>query len=146
MPISPEAAARRICQNGNWSVTNLALQKILYLSQMIFMGRNNGARLIDGRFEAWDYGPVQPDVYRKVAMFGSKPIQDVFYGRAIPLDTLEADTLDEVSATLLAKSASELVAITHWENGAWAHNYRPNVRGIIIPERDILDEYRARNS
>jgi uncharacterized phage-associated protein len=144
MAISVESAARRICQNGNWQVTNLALQKILYVAHMFFLGRTNGRGLVNARFEAWDYGPVQPDIYRKVAMFGDRPIRDVFYGRNVPVGAAETTTLDEVSSSLIQKSPGELVAITHWKNGAWAKNYRPNARGIIIPDSDILDEYRAR--
>jgi uncharacterized phage-associated protein len=62
---------------------NLQLQKILYLAQMIYMGHTAGGRLADGSFEAWDYGPVEPSVYRKVRMFGSDPISNVFFGARV---------------------------------------------------------------
>jgi uncharacterized phage-associated protein len=144
MPVSPFAATRRICKRGNWNVTNLALQKILYLAHMVHMGRNDGARLIDSQFEAWDYGPVQPNIYHKVKFAGNDPVPDVFYG-AHDLDGLpEAETIDEACEFLLKKSPGELVSMTHWKAGAWAKNYRPGVRGIVIPDRDIIDEYRAR--
>ena len=38
-------AARKICEHGSWKITNLGLQKILYISQMLFMGENGGFRL-----------------------------------------------------------------------------------------------------
>ncbi|MER8941379.1 DUF4065 domain-containing protein [Mesorhizobium sp. M0915] len=127
------------------AVPRYLLQKILYLAHMIHLGRT-GEPLVNGRFEAWDYGPVQPNLYKKVAMFGDSPIQDVFFDRPISDEAPETRTIDEVSESLLTKSPGQLVAITHWDHGAWARSYRPNVRGIVIPDSDILDEYRARNA
>ncbi|WP_410207286.1 Panacea domain-containing protein [Bradyrhizobium japonicum] len=59
MSIASSSAARHICARGNWGVTNLALQKILYMAQMVHLGRT-GQRLVDAEFQAWDYGPVEP--------------------------------------------------------------------------------------
>jgi len=78
MTISTFAAARRVCERSNWRVTNLAIQKILYLAHMGHMGENGGARLLASQFEAWDYGPVEPNLYHKVKFFGDGPIQDIF--------------------------------------------------------------------
>ena len=143
MSITPFVAAHRICDRGGWRVTNLKLQKILYLAQMIYMGEHEGEALIAGNFEAWDYGPVQPDVYRKARIFGSRPIKDLFLESA-PLEIPEIRALDSVSNVLLDKSPGELVAITHWDKGAWATNYVPGKRGVVIPPTDIIAEYNAR--
>ena len=142
MAISTFTAARRVCGRGNWQVTNLALQKILYLAQMIYMGENK-MRLIDATFEAWDYGPVEPALYHKVKFFGAEPIQDIFVPAGID-GSREAAAIDQACDFLLARSPAELVAMTHWKSGAWAKNYRPGVRGIVIPDADILEEYQAR--
>ena len=143
MPLTATQAARKICEHGSWKITNLSLQKILYISQMLFMGEN-GSRLIDTDFEAWDYGPVSPEVYRRVRMFGANPIQDVFFFEPRPNDGLRESYLHNVSTHLAGKKAAELVAITHWTGGAWAKNYRPGALGIVIPDGDIADEYRRR--
>jgi uncharacterized phage-associated protein len=138
-------AARKICEHGSWKTTNLGLQKILYLSQMLFMGENNGARLVNADFEAWDYGPVVPEVYRRVRMFGAGPIQDIYFAEPRINDGLREAHLHNVCTFLTNKRPGELVSITHWKDGAWAKNYRPGVTGIVIPDRDILDEYRRRS-
>jgi uncharacterized phage-associated protein len=39
MSIPAYSAARYICARGDWRVTNLALQKILYLAHMVHLGR-----------------------------------------------------------------------------------------------------------
>ena len=143
MSIPAYSAARYVCASGDWRVTNLALQKILYLAHMVHLGRT-GHRLIDGEFEAWDYGPVNPDLYRTVRMFGDKPIQNVFFGAPRIFGTPEEEMLREACEHLLAKSSSELVAMTHRQNGAWAKNYVPGVRSIVIPDADIVAEYNTR--
>jgi uncharacterized phage-associated protein len=145
MPLTAMQAARKICEHGSWKITNLGLQKILYLAQMLFMGENNGARLANADFEAWDYGPVVPEVYRRVRMFGASPIQDIFFSEPRINDGLREAHLHNVSTFLANKRPGELVSITHWKDGAWAKNYRPGITGIVIPDRDILDEYRRRS-
>lgn len=140
-----DSVCKYICERGEWKVTNLQLQKILYLAQMVYMGRNAGQRLVDADFEAWDYGPVEPTAYRKVRMFGSQPIKDVFYeARRFKDDDTRKALLEEVCADLLHRKAGDLVEITHWKGGAWAKHYEPETRGINIPDRDILAEYNDR--
>jgi uncharacterized phage-associated protein len=141
MSIPAYSAARYICARGDWRVTNLALQKILYLAHMVHLGRT-GQGLIDGEFEAWDYGPVNPDLYRTVKMFGDRPIQNVFFGAPRIFGTPEEETLREACEHLLVKSPGELVAMTHRQNGAWAKNYVPGIRSIVIPNADIVAEYK----
>ncbi|MEH0195195.1 type II toxin-antitoxin system antitoxin SocA domain-containing protein [Caulobacter sp. CCNWLY153] len=137
------SAARRLCERSGWTLTNLELQKMLYLAQMQFLGQTN-ERLIDDTFEAWDYGPVSPSIYHRVKPFGSGAIKDVFHG-ARPIDAGDiANYLDGAYDALSRYSAGALVAITHWDKGAWAKNYIPGARGIPIPDEDIIAEYRAR--
>ena len=75
MGVTAMQAAKRACEASGWKLSNLQLQKILYLSQMVYAGKYNGARLIDDHdFDAWDYGPVLPAVYRRVSSFGSRTL------------------------------------------------------------------------
>lgn len=137
------SAARRLCERSGWSLTNLELQKMLYLAQLYFIGQTN-VRLVDETFEAWDYGPVSPRVYHRVKAFGSAPIRDVFHGAMPIVDPGLAKYLDDAYDALAKQSAGQLVAITHWPEGAWAKNYIPGARGIPIPDEDIIAEYRKR--
>lgn len=140
-----DSVCKFICEQGGWKVSNLQLQKILYLAQMYYMGRHAGEPLCDAQFEAWDYGPVEPSLYKKVRMFGSSPVQDVFFdARPFRDDDPRRIDLKEVCDALLSKRAGELVDITHSSNGAWAKNYVPRIRGIKIPNNDIIAEYNRR--
>jgi uncharacterized phage-associated protein len=140
-----DSVCKYICERGQWRVTNLQLQKLLYMAQMLHMGRNHGERLVAADFEAWDYGPVTPSLYHKVKMFGNAPVEDVFFeARNFKQDDYRRKILDEVCDNLLHKRPGELVDITHWSEGAWAKHYVPGSRYISIPDDDIAVEYHAR--
>jgi len=146
MSVGINSAARRLCARAGWAITNLKIQKLLYLAQMFHLGAT-GQRLINTQFEAWDFGPVEPSLYRTVKIFGDKPIEDVFFhAREIDSATSEAQYLDNVCDQLANWTPAKLVSITHWSKGAWAKHYVPGIKGIIIPDQDIVDEYRARTA
>ena len=54
-------------------VTNLKLQKLLYLAQAYFLAKM-GRPIFANTIEAWEFGPVVPDVYHKFKKNGSDPI------------------------------------------------------------------------
>lgn len=145
MTVSALSAARTICEIRDWSVSNLELQKILYLAHMVRLGESNGTPLIYENFEAWDYGPVVPDLYRRAKPFGSGPVRNVFHWiPAVAQSTPDYKVLQEAAEGTRALSPGRLVAITHWKEGAWAHTYIAGARGIVIQNTDILREYRER--
>mgnify|MGYP006283548483 CR=1 FL=1 len=77
MTVSVLSAAKRLAARSGWTLSNLELQKILYLAHMVHLGRTDGAPLVHGLFEAWDYGPVHPDLYHRVKIFGSSPVKNI---------------------------------------------------------------------
>lgn len=145
MAVSALSAAKSICVLRDWSVSNLEVQKILYLAHMYHMGAHEGAPLIQEAFEAWNYGPVVPELYHRMKTFGSGPVQNVFHWvESVPMGTPEFESLREAVEGTKHMKAGQLVANTHWNTGAWATTYQPNVFGIKIPNTAILNEYRAR--
>ncbi len=145
MPVTAQNAAAYLARSAHWKLSNLQIHKILYLADMNFVGQT-GSRLIDEFFEAWDYGPVVPSLYHSMKIFGAKPVTDIFWNSISITGSAEAKILDRALAALKEKSAGQLVENTHWSGGAWAKNYRPGARGIKIPTKDMIDEYRARTS
>ena len=145
MAINSLTAAKRVCEATNWTATNLEVNKILYLAQMMRLGRTSGSQpLVSEHFQAWDYGPVLPMVYHRLKAFGNGPAGDVFLAFPSIRDTAEADLIDEAVDSVKDKTPGQLIAITHWEGGAWAKNYRPGSRNLVIPNADIYEEYRKR--
>ena len=145
MTVAYRDAAARICARAGWSVSNLKLQKILYMADMNLVGQGKG-RLIDRDFEAWDYGPVSPPLYQDCKAFGSKAVPNVFWGTVNLDGTKEGAILDLAWDMLKSKTPGELVQVTHWQNGAWAKRYVPGVKCITISTQDMIDEYTARRS
>lgn len=142
MVVSVNAAAEYICKKSDWNITQLALQKILYLAHMVHLGRYKQP-LVSGKFEAWDYGPVHPSLYQKVKAFGSKPIPQVFWSKE-PVEGTFKEVLDDACDNLLHLTPGQLVQNTHWQKGAWATHYVPSARNVVIQESSIIDEYKAR--
>lgn len=142
MTVPVLSAAKRLASRSGWTLSNLELQKILYLAHMFYLGRHDGEPLVPGYFEAWDYGPVHPDLYHRVKVFGADPVQNVFHENADLEPGPERDILDEAYDKLGSVGPGGLVNATHRRGGAWDVNYTPGVRHCLIPNRDILREYR----
>ena len=144
MSISVLAAAKHLGVLSGWSKTNLELQKIIYIAHMLHLGRCD-APLVESYFEAWYLGPVHPDLYHQAKIYGSEPVQNIFNSQPSLDDTkIETKTLNSTYDIVGDFSGARLIAITHCDYGAWQKNYKPGVRNVVIPNEDILDEYRKR--
>lgn len=143
MAISPLAAARTACVEAGWQLTNLHIQKLLFFAQKAFLGRTR-TPLVTQNFQAWDLGPVVPELYFELRRFG-----DDYITRLTEEDNREGlqerNTVREIVEHFRGVSAGTLVALSHRPGGAWATNYRPGVRSIVIPNADILREYNQEN-
>lgn len=141
MAIPVLAAAKRLGEQSGWSLSNLEMQKLLYLAHMYCLGGRNRP-LVDGYFEAWDYGPVHPVLYHRVKIFGKSPVENVFHAISdLNPATPDVDLLDQSVKQFAHAAPGRLVAITHWDEGAWAKCYHPGARHVIIPNEVIRQEY-----
>lgn len=145
MAISVLSAAKHMGLHSQWSLSNLALQKLIYICQMLHLGQHGLEKpLVYGSFEAWDYGPVHPNLYQQAKVYGADPVRNIFRNiEDVKADSSKAGLMDRIVDSL-GNDTSRLVAITHWKHGAWAKNYQPGIRGIVIPNEDILEEYNKR--
>ncbi|WP_110750108.1 Panacea domain-containing protein [Phyllobacterium leguminum] len=143
MGINTLRAAKTICESKNWQLSNLPLQKLVYLSHMVHLGMYDQP-LIDGTFQAWDLGPVEPSLYAKVKAYGNKPIPDIFGVPSFPIGSTQRTAINEVLRQIGDRSPSVLVEITHQPHGAWAQHYQRHMMGIKIPDQDIKGEYEKR--
>ena len=141
MAVLAISVAKHMGQKSSWSLTNLEMQKILYLAHMFHLGKHEKP-LVIGHFEAWDYGPVHPDLYHVIKIFGIDPVENIFRRNADLPEGTEQQMTDMIMAQGL--SATRLVGITHWQKGAWYKNYKPKQRGNVISDKDILSEYQER--
>ena len=119
-------AAKILCSLSKWNITNLQIQKILYLSHMLYCGRYKTPLITDEEFEAWDYGPVLPKLYHEFKFFGRGKIRDIHsHITDLQNNSAQYKFLSRAYDYLSKFSSSQLVATTHRSTGAWAKNYDP---------------------
>ena len=139
--INSFAAAKTMGKLLHWKVTNLQMQKLLYFTNMFYLGNNDSKPLIDTPFCAWDYGPVLPELYHELRIFGNREIVDVFLNEIAVTDETIIDYFKFTSNFFRNFSASKLVSLTHVSGGAWDNSYDINNRGKIISNELISQEY-----
>lgn len=120
-----EVARYIICHeamNGR-TVSNLRLQKLLYFVQAQFVANtSNGAPCFNQRMEAWDFGPVVPDVYRAYKYYGSAVIP--FDGNcSTSIAIADRQLMDSMLDHCAQFSTSALVEITHSQS-PWRNAYQ----------------------
>ena len=116
------------------TVSNLRLQKLLYFVQAQFLVNSpDGQPCFRQRMEAWDFGPVVPEVYRAYRYYGSA---------VIPYDGCETTSISAEDGRLIGAmlnhcakySTPTLVDITHaqdpWKNAY--HNFDNEIRPEAI--------------
>lgn len=145
MTVRVSDAARHLSELSGWTLSNLQLQKMLYLADMMYYGAK-GERLVNEHFEAWDYGPVLPSLYHSCKGFGSRPVPDIFWDARRIDGSPEAAILKDAWDNLKSYSPGQLVNNTHWSGGAWHQRYVPGAKGIAIRDEDMIAEYRARHA
>jgi len=141
------------CDGQGRAVTNLSLQKIVYFCHvwsLIELDRP----LIRHKFEAWDFGPVLPYLYREFKSFDRSPI----VSRATKIDSndgrqrLVLYNFDSQTDSLLRKvvrfystmRAGDLVELSHADGGPWhsVWNHQGSINpGMKIDDRKIIEFY-----
>lgn len=136
-------------------ITNLALQKLLYFAHAIHLTKTKKP-LVSGYFEAWQYGPVHPSVYRAFKQSGSEPIttravgRDPLTGHARdlpkPSDIEVVDLVSDVMRSYGHLSPGRLVDLSHAKESPWSiivDKSRTGVAfGMRIPDNVIIDQFR----
>lgn len=131
--------ARYIINYGNecgYNISNLKLQKILYFVQASFLVENHEECFTE-RIEAWDFGPVVPEVYQEFKMYGSSTIpyidsyidlsNGIWESTRKPYDESiisfeDRKIIDEMVDQCSKYSARDLVEITH-SQAPWTDSY-----------------------
>jgi uncharacterized phage-associated protein len=146
------------CKNHGIELTHLSLQKIVFFCHAWSLVSLNRP-LIREQFEAWQFGPVLPYVYREFREYESQPITT----RALMLDKytgtrIEAkQKFDDETDSLLKNivdfysklSAGQLVQLSHVQGGpwhrVWNHSGKINP-GMRIENEAIQDFYSSASS
>lgn len=125
------------------TITNMKLQKLLYYAQGCYMSRT-GKPLFDAQIEAWTFGPVVPEIYRKYKVCGADPIRSVDDGFSPKVfSQSEMDALIDVMREYGRYTGATLVSMTHRSGTPWRNAVENGF--TVIPTQEIMDFF-SRNS
>jgi uncharacterized phage-associated protein len=135
------------CDQKGRPTTNLALQKIVYFCHVWSLVQFNRP-LVKHKFEAWEFGPVLPYLYREFKNFDRLPVKS----RATQIDPLDGSSriveyqfdpqtlvfLRDIVDFYSRMRASDLVELSHVAGGPWHQIW--NHSGQVKPGMKIEDE------
>lgn len=126
------------CIQDDCPISNLQLQNILYCIQRYFLDLDIILFLDD--FEAWEFGPVLPDIFYKYCMFGARPIKPIKQIDSISLDKDYEDIINSIIERKRILKPWEIGSDIRRDNGAWSVIYN-NGNGChkVIPKKLIKD-------
>jgi uncharacterized phage-associated protein len=123
------------------SVDNLKLQKLLYYGQAVHLVLNNKTPLFWEDIEAWDYGPVVPQVYKEYRWHGLEILPPPKNNNSLKLTAVEIMSVDMVLDYYGDMSGVALISQTHQET-PWLQTYRPGWPSAVIPNDLIYDFFK----
>jgi uncharacterized phage-associated protein len=132
--------ANRLRELSGETLTPLQLLKLVYISHGWSFPINNSP-LIGDRIEAWQYGPVVPDLYHALKGFRSEPVTNPIPDGSLPLTDTETRLVDAVHASYGRYSGGQLSAMTHRPGTPWAQAWERG-RNSEITNDMIEDHYR----
>lgn len=104
-------------------VSNLKLQKLCYYAQGIITSMRGGEPLFNEPIDAWDHGPVVPELYHKYKVHGADPIPVVTDFDVNQIDESDREVLDDIFEFYGQYSAWRLRNMTH-EEKPWIDAYK----------------------
>mgnify|MGYP004486751919 CR=1 FL=1 len=124
------------CIKDNTPITNLQLQRILYFVQKDFLKR--GSRAFSDDIEAWEFGPVVPNVYFYFCGFGATPI-------SISRDSVSNLTFDKNIIDNIVEAKRDLdswvtAKETNKITGAWSKVFNDGKGSHRIIPVDLIKE------
>ncbi len=163
MPFDPRAVANRLLElarERQLPLDPMKVQKLLYYAHGWHLALT-GKPLLDRSVEAWQYGPVLPDVYRAFRQFGAQPITEparyfaIDGGKltlrryAMPASDPDMDYADRILRRILEQyggySGIQLSMMTHADGTPWAQVWSENSgkRYVPIPDADIAAWFKS---
>lgn len=107
------------CTKEEISISNLQLQKILYYMQEKYL-KEYQKPLFDEEIQAWQFGPVVPEVYANYCGYGAMPIENEYN---INVEKAVKEVIDPIIEDKAKLEPWDLVEETHRKNGPWDRVY-----------------------
>ncbi len=159
MPYLAEAVANSfldIAKSSGETVDAMKIQKLVYFSHGWHLGFDKGALSAENA-QAWRWGPVFPDLYQVVKVWGSRPIMgpletmDVGEHRRLQWNTPRVPPEDTFAMELIERAwevyghmpGLSLSQLTHEPGGPWDTIRKKNPYGynLVIPNNIIKKHF-----
>ena len=116
----------------NAEVTNARVNKLLYFAQGWYLALK-GTPLFDDDFEAWQYGPVIPSIYRTFSICGSNIIPNTTVDDESDKNITKEDEefLINVFSYYLDHSTNKLISLTHDIDTPFSQVYVRGMNSVI---------------
>lgn len=130
-------------QKEKKDLTPLQLMKLVYLAHGWMLGAY-GRHLIREPIEAWQYGPVIPELYQKIKKFRSSPVFFPIEETDSHFDKEEINLLDQIYKEYADWSGIQLSALTHIQDSPWDIVWKLQGRDSVISNDLIMDYYKQK--
>jgi uncharacterized phage-associated protein len=100
-------------EEGQELLSNLKLQKLVYYAQGLHLVLHDGQPLFEDTIEAWNYGPVVPDLYHRYKEWSANGIPANINFNHETIDSETKTFLDEIYEVFGQFSAIRLMNLSH---------------------------------
>jgi uncharacterized phage-associated protein len=129
---------QKAAENGD-DLTPMQLLKLVYLCHGWMLGLY-GRQLVKDNIEAWAYGPVIRDLYKKVKDYRDKPISERLGNGEPQFDDQEKQVMDQVYTQFGRMPGAMLSRLTHQQGSPWYATWHLSGQNSII-SNDMIEDY-----
>ncbi len=122
------------------SITNLELQKLMYFLEAIYMVSTGEDHLYKEEFLAWNFGPVNLELYNRYKSFGRYPIE---LDKTININSANLKYIENLYYLFKDFTPTALVNLSHREGSPWYNIYNRNNGNI--PKNEIISKEDTKN-
>ncbi|QCE34396.1 DUF4065 domain-containing protein [Acetobacteraceae bacterium] len=142
--LSAQTVANRLIElarKEGKAFTPLQLQKLVYLAHAWTLGLDHKP-LITNRIEAWQYGPVIPDMYDQLRRYKAEPVKQLIPAMSEHIKPRQEDIIKEIYKTYGDLTGGQLVSLTHKKGTPWSEVFNNGAgQWDIIPDDLIQRHY-----
>ncbi|MDB4309159.1 DUF4065 domain-containing protein [Porticoccaceae bacterium] len=124
------------------TLTPMQLIKLVYLAHGWMLATASRPLLRDS-VEAWQYGPVLPDLYEKIKSCRSHPVIGPLSDDSDQLDELATIVIGEVYKLYGHLDGISLSALTHQEGTPWDITWKSRGKSGVISDDLIESHFRS---
>ena len=128
-----------LSKKNNRLITPMKLLKLTYICYGWY-SIGNEDRLFYNEIQAWKYGPVIPDLYDKIKIYHTNPVNDDI-GNSESLDDNKKKWIEKIYSLYKGFTGNDLSNMTHIEGSPWHQVYDKSNR-YEIPDNIIKDYYK----